>query len=179
MIQARTGYAAAMEYQSRIQKILSCVSRSVVKIPYGYNPSAPTSQYLILPGASPVPLAGDHNLMLDVQPYFRVRAVQSQQGHHRVDLEGYHYSIHDGERKEIITYHWHPGRRSFHQAPHLHLGAGAGMSFKALETKPHLPTGHVTFGEIIRFLINDLSVQPLRTDWNDVLDEIVEPVPAP
>ena len=168
-----------MEYQSRIQKILSCVSRSVVRVTHGYNPNATTSQYLRLPGASPVPLAGIHDLMLNVQPYFRVLTHETQGAPHHVEITGYRYIIYDGERKEILTYHWHPGRRSFHQAPHLHLGAGAGMSFKALETKPHLPTGHVTLGEIIRFLINDLSVQPLRTDWNDVLTEIVEPVPAP
>lgn len=34
----------------------------------------------------------------------------------------------------------------------------------------HLPTGYVTIEEVIRFLIVDLGIPPLRDDWDAVLD---------
>jgi hypothetical protein len=36
--------------------------------------------------------------------------------------------------------------------------------------KLHLPTGRVSIEAVIRFLIEDLEVAPLRDDWRAVLD---------
>jgi hypothetical protein len=35
----------------------------------------------------------------------------------------------------------------------------------------HLPTGWVTFEEVIRFCVVNLRVQPIATNWNSVLLE--------
>jgi hypothetical protein len=39
------------------------------------------------------------------------------------------------------------------------------MSLNAL----HLPTGHVTLEDVIRFCIHDLGVPALSEDWNEIL----------
>lgn len=38
----------------------------------------------------------------------------------------------------------------------------------------HLPTGYVTFEDVIRFCIVDLDVQPLHVDWSAILRESYE-----
>ena len=140
-----------MEYQRRIQRLLSCISHSVVKVAGGYNYSTSLlSHNLQLPNGDPVALAGAHNLMFNVEPYFRVRKDESQGSLYNVEIVGYHYIVHDSEQREILAYHWHPGPREFVQTPHLHLGSGPRVGFDPLVSKTHLPTGYVTFSEIIR-----------------------------
>ena len=63
-------------------------------------------------------------------------------------------------------------------SPHVHLGSGARIGFAPLVSKAHLPTGYVTLGEIIRFLIRDLQIQPVPNNWEDILQDIHEPVPG-
>ena len=179
MIFEKTPYAAAMEYQHRIQRLLSCISHSVVKVAGSYNYSDSRSSHnLELPNEEPVMLAGAHRLMLNAQPHFRVQWTESRGSLHHVEIVGYRYMVYDSGQREVLAYHWHPGPREFVQTPHLHLGTGAKVGFDPLVSKTHLPTGYVTFGEIIRVLIRDLSVQPSRSDWEAVLRRTLEPVPA-
>ena len=179
MIAERTPYAAVMEYQRRIQRLLSCISYSVVKVAGGHNYGNPRSSHnLELPNEEPVALAGAHKLMLNVEPHFRVRRTESQGGLHHIEVVGYRYTVYDSEQRGILLYHWHPGSRGYVRTPHLHLGSGARVGFDPLVSKPHLPTGYVTLGEIVRFLIQDLSVQPIRGDWQAVLLGTLEPIPS-
>ena len=168
-----------MEYQRRAQRLLSCLTQSVVKVAGGYYHNASrSSHHLELPNGQPVALAGAHKMMLNVEPYFRIRRHETQGAPHHIEIVGYRYVVYDSERREILAYHWHPRRRGFFQPPHLHLGAGAEIGFHPLVTKPHLPTGHIALGDVIRFLIQDLSVLPGRSDWEAVLLGTREPVPA-
>ena len=178
MIEEKTDYAAVMEYQRRIQRLLSCIAQSVVKIAGGYDQSASRPHHLELPNGHPVALAGAHRLMFNLEPYFRVRRHETQGILHRVEIVGYSYIVHDGERREILAYHWHPGSREFVQTPHVHLGSGARIGFDPLVTKAHLPTGYITLAEVVRFLVRDLSVQPGRSDWEAVLLDTLEPIPG-
>ena len=168
-----------MEYQRRIQRLLSCIAVSVVKIAGSYNYSSTRySHNLELPNEEPVTLDGTYKLMLNVQPYFRVRRTGTQGASYHVEIVGYHYIIHDSEQREILSYHWHPRSRDFVQTPHLHLGIGARVGFDPLVSKTHLPTGHINFSDIIRVLIQDLEVQPIRSDWATLVQGIIEPTPA-
>lgn len=71
-----------------------------------------------------------------------------------------------------ISYHWHPKGASRVTSPHLHLES---VSASSRGTKPigelHLPTGQVSLAAIVRFLIEELGVEPNRADWNRVLAE--------
>jgi hypothetical protein len=81
---------------------------------------------------------------------------------------------------EVIGFHW-PGEavklvRAIHGRPHLHLGAlvNARKNASAELTdfhKLHIPTGHVTFPMVVRFLIEELGVDPINPNWERVLAE--------
>ena len=69
----------------------------------------------------------------------------------------------------IIAFHWHPGRRGQPEFPHLHVTSQAGSV--QISAKSHVPKGRVSIESIVRFLIEELQVRPLRSDWERVLDE--------
>lgn len=55
--------------------------------------------------------------------------------------------------------------------PHLHAyGAKESVELHKL----HPPTGTVTVGSVVRFLIEDLDVQPLRPNWQAILDRLAD-----
>ena len=73
---------------------------------------------------------------------------------------GYMFSMYDANHQEIIAFHWHPDGRSPVTHPHLHIGAGARAGYERLQ-KAHLPTGHITIHDVLRFAIADLGVEPI------------------
>ncbi|HEU0116550.1 MAG TPA: hypothetical protein VFQ80_17800, partial [Thermomicrobiales bacterium] len=83
-----------------------------------------------------------------------------------VHSTAYHYQIRDDHEREIIAYHWHPGLGVDY--PHV--------QFKSLFApidlrKSHIPTGRVSFEAVVRFLIDELSVMPIRNDdWRAILN---------
>jgi hypothetical protein len=89
-------------------------------------------------------------------------------------VTGYICRILDRKGNEIITYHWHPTGASRVMHPHLHVPSAASVTPGA-QTRPlsvahaHLTTGYVRFRDIVRMLIEEFSVQPLREDWQAVL----------
>lgn len=69
-----------------------------------------------------------------------------------------------------ISYHWHPVGPSHVQTPHLHVKATRDMApgATAIE-KLHFPTGPVSLAAIVRFLIDEVGIEPNRADWGRVL----------
>jgi hypothetical protein len=81
---------------------------------------------------------------------------------------GYRYEFGEQDGPELVAYHWHPEGQSNVVLPHLHariLGSAADLS------KLHLPTGPVTPAEVVRCLMAEFGVEPLRADWQSVLAE--------
>lgn len=79
-------------------------------------------------------------------------------------------SVEPSDRVDLFGWHWHPLTTPARLEPHMHvrtpypaLGATLG--------KLHLPTGRVSFEEVILFLICELGVTPVREDWEEVLAE--------
>jgi hypothetical protein len=73
----------------------------------------------------------------------------------------------DVDERPIVSFHWHPidsGRVGW---PHLHA-YGTNQSVEL--HKLHPPTGMVTAGSVVRFLIEDLDVLPRRPNWQAVID---------
>ena len=81
-------------------------------------------------------------------------------------MTGWVYDVLDDEGKPILAFHWHPyaGRVTW---PHLHAH---GVHESVELHKLHPPTGTITAGSIVRFLIEDLDVLPRRPDWQPVLE---------
>lgn len=55
--------------------------------------------------------------------------------------------------------------------PHLHVRASvAGVPLD----KAHLPTSPVEVSQLVQFLIRDLGVEPIRSDWQEVLSSTLD-----
>jgi hypothetical protein len=56
--------------------------------------------------------------------------------------------------------------------PHMHVRANQHLAPGATSIeKLHFPTGPVSLASIIRFLIEEVGVEPNRADWERVLTE--------
>jgi hypothetical protein len=104
---------------------------------------------------------------------YRIVAESCHQLHY--ERIGYTYQILETDRQEILAYHWHPIGFSGVMHPHFHLPnrfppiiAGRGQREIVLSDM-HIPTGFVTFADIVRLLIDEFGVEPLRDDWRAVL----------
>lgn len=87
----------------------------------------------------------------------------------RVRTHAYAYWVHTlpQERYGLLNWHWHPPERA---RPHFHLSAQI-RDFGDIRDF-HIPSGRVSFEEVVRFLIEDLRVRPQRDDWSAVLDRV-------
>lgn len=162
----RTPAEAVNNYQSRIQRLLSCVSNAVVGVAGGYFPS-PLPHSLISDTGR---LGGTSRLTLRLEQYYRIGESLPPRIQWQVDVVGYDYAIYDSDEREILLYHWHPQGHSPVATPHLHLGPGAQVSRPDVRDA-HLPTGQITLSSLIRLLIEEMEVQPRRQDWDAILDE--------
>lgn len=56
--------------------------------------------------------------------------------------------------------------RSWNKRPHMHVKAA-----RSIENTPisnlHIPTGRVLIEDIVRFLIEDLGIDAIRSDWEN------------
>jgi hypothetical protein len=108
-------------------------------------------------------LAGTHKLELS---FLHTYTVAPTHDGWAVRSTAYRYQVRDDEEREIIAYHWHPGLGVDY--PHV--------QFKSLSApvdlrKSHIPTGRISFEAVVRFLVDELEVEPIRDDdWRTMLD---------
>jgi len=113
------------------------------------------------------PLPGG-DFFLSVLMNYTIVEAPGARGPYKVKSTGYFYSLEEGGAKEIITYQWHPtGACKF---PHLHLGSSSKLGAKTLN-KLHLPTGRIALEQVLRLAVEELGVQPIKTDWSDILSD--------
>lgn len=166
----RTPHAAVRAFVEPFQKSLSCVSGAVFNVSRGGYDEKVGPHRLLLPDANPIPLEGAAQFALSVIVQYRIVQARGRRGPWKVDVTDYLYHLHDHTEAEVILYHWHPSLTPDNPHPHLHLEVGTRIGRKDLLGK-HLPTGRVTFEEVLRFLITELHVQPRRPDWAAILDK--------
>ena len=145
------------------------MTESVVDVDGGYYPS-PSPHILTLNRRRPVALAGSSQLMLRVQQTYRLVESGPPGDSWQVDVVSYNYVVFDFEQREIVVYHWHPRGNSHVLTPHLHFGQGAQVGRPEVRDA-HLPTGDVSLNAILRVLIEEMGVQPRRSDWESILAE--------
>lgn len=82
---------------------------------------------------------------------------------------GYRYEVREGrtlpESMNVIAFDWHPDGSSAVTTPHVYVGSEG----TRLSRKHHIPTGPMPLTSVVRFLIAELGVAPVRDDWQDVL----------
>ena len=167
MTTGRSPAEAVAEYRHSIQRLLSCVTSSVVDVAGGYYP-AQVPHRLTLNGGVSVALDGPSRLRLELQQYYRIVETGRPGALWMVDVVGYYYAIHDSEEREVLLYHWHPHVNSPVVIPHLHLEQGAQVG-RAEVREAHLPTGEVSLNAILRVLIEEMGVRPRRSDWESIV----------
>jgi hypothetical protein len=146
-----------------LRKSLSCITDAVLYVP---NKQTGELEALTLSddplklrrGAPP----SDNFVQLSIGHQFKV--VHDDDGWH-VSTAQYAYDLLDSDGKQLIAWHWHPGTGM--SIPHLHLHVPTGP----INHKMHLPTGRVSIEAVIRLLIDEFEVLPVRDDYEDILRE--------
>ena len=170
MTLGRSTAEAVNDYRHGIQRLISCVTDSVVDVAGGYHPS-PIPHTLAMNGGQPIALRGPSRFMLGLQQNYRIVGTGPSEETYRVVIAGYNYVICDSERREVLIYHWHPRSNSPVVTPHLHLKQGAQVGRHEVRDA-HLPTGDVPLVAFLRLLVTDLGVQPRRHDWDTILADV-------
>ncbi len=163
----RTSRQALQAYLEALQRVLSCVTPSIL-IDDGSVRPVDGVVSLVLSGGGTVRLRGPERIHLRVRIRVRVEQADPPRGLWDAQTAAYEYRLSDEDDREIVAYHWHPGGASHAQAPHLHLGPAAEIGRVALTTA-HLPTGQVPLGDVLRLAVESLGGAPIRRDWDRVL----------
>ncbi len=163
----RNPYQAVQDFRSSLQRAISCVSPSVIVVrsASAYGVGSEHALTLGVPEAVKLPGA---DIALSIRAYARVVERDDGVAPWSADLVSYFYTLRDAQAGEIVAYHWHTERRSPVDFPHLHLGAGSGVSRDELQ-KAHIPTGRVELEDVLAMAIREFGVRPRRDDWAEIL----------
>lgn len=163
-----------------IQSVVRCVTEVPLSVPpqaRSRGLALDTDFTLTLWGNKPVPLRGPHALQFAVAHV--VRLVQTGDGEPGRILARpvlYHYRVLEKDGGEILAYQWTPSAQPPERAyPHLHIGSlvTSGSDFLPKRfNRLHLPTGPVSLAAVIRFLIEELEVEPI-IDRAQAIDRLV------
>jgi len=169
----RTAAEAVNNFLDPLQRALSCLTREVPSVGGGYHVSPMSAPpHVLLFQNNPVLLGQDKRFALKLIQQYRVVEGEGERGPWKVSTVAYYYTVEipGPERMEILGYHWHPQERNAITYPHLHLYQGAGrLQYNLL--KAHLPTARIAIEDVLRFVITQLGVVPLRNDWEAILRE--------
>lgn len=166
-MRGRTSAQAVNSYVDTTNRLVSCVTDSIVSVAGGYHPAV-SPLILALNNGLPVVLSGVSRLGLQLQQTYQIAGPAVRGDLWTVRVTGYAYAVLDTDQREVLTYHWHPRGNSPVVMPHLHLERGALVERPEVRDA-HLPTGPISIGIFLRFLIDDLSVEPARPDWDSIL----------
>ncbi|MHB8574326.1 MAG: hypothetical protein ACYDCQ_03250 [Dehalococcoidia bacterium] len=167
--------------KARLQRVVSCVTSSVLILSSGALPSNEPVRFIGFPRRverlfSPT----GHGMSVNVA----VRPLEGD-GHEAkrgVALAAYYYGLFDVRGREILAYHWHPHVAGV-DFPHLHVSAAAvrpdvlsaaGLSELSNALQPelaeaHLPTGWIEIEDVVALVIRHFHVPTHRADWRAIL----------
>ena len=156
-----------------LQDALSCVSHAIWYVAPRYRGAADEMALLLSEDRPRLRTADGLHVFFSAGQYFHFSEDDRPGREWWVEEDGYAYSIYVGAdpAQELLSWHWHPDSRP---GTHLHAIA-AHRSFGPVD-KLHLPTGRVAFEAVVRFLIEDLGVTPIRQEWDSILSGAEERV---
>jgi hypothetical protein len=163
---ARTRQAAREQYVGVLQQALSCVSPAVWITAPPLRGEPGDLALTLSDDPTPLRTTSGARLYLSAGQHCRIVPDTQHPGLWRMQKEGYVYSVRVSPESssECFAWHWHPGTRAdFHlHVAALHPAVGDLSRF-------HVPAGPIAFSTVVRFLITDLDVRPLRANWIDIL----------
>ena len=159
----RDARAAARAILHTTRQAISCVTEALLLQVPSNRPRTWalrfTTNRATLRAKPPLLLAVNHEYELDLN---------SRTGNWTPQPRRYRYELLDDEDNEILAFHWHPGGLSPIATPHLHVDSRHPRFDLA---KAHIPTGIVSLPAVLRCLITEFGVEPLRPDWDQILRE--------
>ncbi len=159
-MRGRSARAANAAHLASLGRAVSCVARTVL---IETGPRRGMSRTVTL-ADNLARLRAVPQLYLLVDQGYAVE--QDDGGAWNAEVIAYRYAVQDGTGQEVVAWHWHPTGDSPITWPHLHSGGAVGdLDLR----KRHLPTGFVTLQAVLRCLITEFGVEPLRRDWQVVL----------
>ena len=177
---ARRPADAVEQYRSVVQRILACVTEQVLTIraPGGGNPYGPSKfpRAMMLADGRNVSLRSPDHIQLRVLMRFELVDGKATGTGWTARTSEYAYTLlsrTESDVSELISYHWQPDVRPGVRIPHLHIGPAIAGSSMQIGTRTvnriHFPTGIMSMASVVRLAIEELSVEPLRSDWQSVL----------
>lgn len=148
-----------------LSQVVSCITKNVLQHD-GYHVGR--HHALTLSGGETV-LKGSKKLTLTLAQRYTVVSSPGDLGPWKTRTMAYAYKLDAEDGTEVFAYHWHPYVSEVSQAetrPHVHLPHDHGDGKRV-----RMPTGRVAVEDVIRLLITNFGVEPLRNDWSGVLDE--------
>jgi hypothetical protein len=150
---------------------VSCVARAKIVLSPGGRAVTNEVHALTINNDSPIELRCDRpRLLLKIgMKYEIIRNERSPEaGMWRVSTRAYMYEIQTASGELVWSYHWHPTSRV--QSPHAHIGSTQLARNAVLSNKAHYPTGRISLESVVRNLITDYGVTPMREDWVKTLE---------
>lgn len=172
--------SASRAFQAALQTVTSTVTNAnLIVSPKSYQTNILYS-ITFSPTGEPVRLRASSgawsDLLLGLTHQFRiVDEVNTDHGPEwRVTTAAYEYYVYDSQCGELLGFHWQPGSTyRGPDRPHLHVSAQLPIRTDAhggARNQPlhrlHIPTRQVTLESVVRMLIDDFGVQPVRADWD-------------
>jgi len=160
-----------------MQAAVGCIthSRFVGRLPR--QPQINTTYALPLNDGDPVSLGSALGLVFSAGQWFGIIEVNAvERGQYLAKTIQYWYELATTDGSKLFTWHWtpettEPGQRRY---PHLHVGSGLidsnGPFLPDTLHKRHIPTGRVSIEAVVRFAIEELGSEPVRDDWDKVLE---------
>lgn len=130
-----------------------------------YHPAADPHP-LTLGGGQPVRIGRRGTIQLWIGHWYRVERIVAARPTWLARTTGYDYRLLDRDGHPVLAFHWHPTGRSPVIDPHLHIETPT-PHFDL--SKVHIPTGVISFADVVWCAITQLGVEPLRPDWSMVL----------
>lgn len=167
----KTPNEAFDSYAKPLKAVLSCITREVVlrrTIPRSENEDGfPLQEFFFV--RNPVRLR-DSPLAFNFSQYFRT--VWSGDAY-KIKTEAYTYEIEeDSTGHELFAFHWEPNApNATITVPHMHIGFALRDTTLRIDNKAHIPTGRVPLEDVVAFLISELRVAPLNSDWGEVIKQ--------
>lgn len=123
----------------------------------------PTEAYIDF--ADPIqltsPVAGP--VLADVALRVVVRQIEVGREPYECRIVGYRYALMTPYDREIISFHWTPEMAGNQRPyPHMHIGSlisGERQIVPDRSNKLHIPTGVISLGALVRFLVQELDVR--------------------
>jgi hypothetical protein len=163
---SRTVRAATLDFVSPFGEIFGCLTDAGF-VARGSQPGGPYAAQFLTNFVSLRRSRGLGSLQFKVAVDYMINPALERTGWWEAAIAGWVYEIRAPAGALVLAFHWHPRNSGRVTWPHLHAyGTNDAVDLYKL----HPPTGPITAGSVVQFLIEDLDVPPRRPNWQAVLD---------